>query len=294
MSPTGAPSPLKPAVPLRHRPSVTEMTQPELEAFRAAITELLSKEDDRGYQYHAGIHGLPLPMYCNQAHGTPAFLPWHRAYLYRFELALRDTEAAKKADHDVMLPWWDWVNDRGIPPAYADSDAANPLHSVPINRVALSQGAKGAGATDIGDPDARRREEARERRLAQTPNTTRKTADPSYLPTEEQIRLLLDEYTDFVSFWMTLENYHGEVHVWVGGDMEDIPFAAYDPIFWAHHCMIDRLWRMWQLKHPQASFPTNVASEVMEPFNLTAAEVLDPTTLGYDYATASTAVIVKG
>jgi tyrosinase len=293
MSPTGAPSPLKPSVPLRHRPSVTEMTQAELEAFRAAITELLSKEDDRGYQYHAGVHGLPLPMYCNHAHGTPAFLPWHRAYLYRFELALRDTEAAKKADHDVMLPWWDWVNDRGIPPAYADSDAANPLRSVPINAVALSQGAKGAGATGIADPDERRREQARERRLAQTPNTTRKTADPSYLPTQEQIRLLLKEKSDFIGFSMELEGYHGEVHMWVGGDMEDIPFAAYDPIFWAHHCMIDRLWRMWQLLYPQASFPTNVAGEVMEPFNLTAAEVLDPTTLGYDYATASTAVKVK-
>jgi tyrosinase len=293
MSPTGAPSPLKPAVPLRHRPSVTEMTEPELEAFRAAITELLKKEDDRGYQYHAGLHGLPLPMYCGQAHGTPAFLPWHRAYLYRFELALRDTEAAQKAAHDVMLPWWDWVKDRGIPQAYEEPDASNSLHSVTINAVALSQGAKGEGAKGIEDPVARRREEAREKRLAGTPHTTRKPADPGYLPTAEQIHVLLTEYPDFTSFTMELEKYHGEVHMWVGGDMEDIPFAAYDPIFWAHHCMIDRLWRMWQLKYPQASFPTNVASEVMEPFNLTAAEVMDPTTLGYDYATASTAVKVN-
>jgi hypothetical protein len=30
----------------------------------------------------------------------------------------------------------------------------------------------------------------------------------------------------------------------------------------------------------------------MEPFNLTAAEVLDPTTLGYDYAASSTAAKV--
>jgi tyrosinase len=294
MSPTGAPSPLKPAVPLRHRPSVTEMTQEELKTFRTAVTESLETDDDRGYQYHAGIHGLPLPMYCNQAHGTPAFLPWHRAYLYRFELSLRDTKAAKSATHDVMLPWWDWVHDRGVPPAYDDSAAANPLHSVPINPVALSQGAKGEGAKEIEDPQARRREEERERRLAQVPHTTRKTANPDELPTEEQIQLMLDEYTDFISFTTLLEKYHGEVHMWVGGDMEDIPFAAYDPIFWAHHCMIDRLWRMWQLLHPQASFPTNVASEVMEPFNLTAAEVLDPTTLGYDYATASTLVKVSG
>jgi tyrosinase len=268
------------------------MTQPEVETFRAAVTELLSKEDDRGYQYHAGLHGLPLPMYCSQAHGTPAFLPWHRAYLYRFELALRDTEVAKKSDHDVMLPWWDWVKDRGIPAAYDDRDASNPLHSVQINAVALSQGAKGEGAKGIEDPVQRKREEAREHRLAAVPHTTRNPADPSYLPTDAQIKELLEQNSDFIGFSKELEGYHGEVHVWVGGDMEDIPFAAYDPIFWAHHCMIDRLWRMWQLLYPQASFPTNVGSEVMEPFNLTADEVLDPTTLGYDYATASTAVKV--
>ena len=40
------------------------------------------------------------------------------------------------------------------------------------------------------------------------------------------------------------------MHIWVGGHMGQIPFAAYDPIFWAHHTMIDRLWRLWQLRHP--------------------------------------------
>ena len=293
MSPTGAPSPLKPAVPLRHRPSVTELTEPELKTFRAAIAELLETDDERGYQYQAGVHGLPLPMYCNQAHGTPAFLPWHRAYLYRFELALRDTKAAQGAGHDVMLPWWDWVNDRRIPQAYDEPGAANPLHSVQINAIALEQGAKGAGAQGIEDPVERQREEAREHRLSQIPSTTRHPADPRSLPTNEQIKRVL-KYPDFTDFTGELEDYHGGVHMWVGGHMEDIPFAAYDPIFWAHHCMIDRLWRMWQLQHPQASFPTNVASEVMEPFNLAAAEVLDPTTLGYDYATSSTAVKVAG
>ena len=51
--------------------------------------------------------------------------------------------------------------------------------------------------------------------------------------------------------------------------------------------MIDRLWRMWQLRHPQASFPRNAAKQVMEPFDLTAEDVLDPTVLGYDYASSA-------
>jgi tyrosinase len=272
MSPTGAPSPLHPAVPVRHRPSVTEMSESELAELRAAMTALQGVADDRGYEHQAGIHGLPLPKYCSQAHGQPSFLPWHRAYLYRFELALR------ASGHDVTLPWWDWVTVREIPAPYE----ANPLASAAIDPLALQQGFR-EGA---GDPEMER--------LAQMPNTVREPARPgTRLPTAKEIERIM-AYPDFASFSTTLESYHGNVHVWVGGHMGEIPFAAFDPIFWAHHTMIDRLWRMWQLRHPQASFPENVGTEVMEPFNLTASDVLDPTTLGYDYVTASSTVQVGG
>jgi tyrosinase len=282
MSPTGAPSTLQPAVPLRHRPSVTEMSGAEIDELRAAFTKLQAIDDERGYQYLAGLHGLPLPMYCDQAHGQPAFLPWHRAYLYRVELSLRAT------GHDVMLPWWDWITVPEVPAPYAQTSATNPLYSVRINELALGQGARGEASE--GDP----KETEREARLSRLPDTTRKPGRPGLrLPTKSEIEVVLG-YSDFIRFSSNLDDYHGAVHMWVGGHMEDIPFAAYDPIFWAHHCMIDRLWRIWQLRHPQASFPANVLAQVMEPFNLTAADMLDPTTLGYDYVTSSSAVKVGG
>jgi tyrosinase len=252
------------------------MTDPEIAELRAAFARLKELDDDRGYQYLAGIHGLPLPIYCDQAHGRPAFLPWHRAYLYRVEIALRAT------GHDVMLPWWDWITVREIPKPYAE--AGNPLYSAEIGREALAQGARGEGHE--GDTE--------ELRLAQIPETVREPARPgTSLPTAAEIERIMG-YSDYTSFNTKIDDPHGQVHMWVGGHMGDIPFAAYDPIFWAHHCMIDRLWRMWQLRHPQASFPDNVASEVMEPFNLTAGEVLDPTALGYDYVVSSTPIEVKG
>jgi tyrosinase len=55
---------------------------------------------------------------------------WHRAYLYFFELALRDQVA------DVTLPWWDWTVDQRVPPAYDAADIAgapNPLFSSATN-----------------------------------------------------------------------------------------------------------------------------------------------------------------
>jgi tyrosinase len=38
---------------------------------------------------------------------------------------------------------------------------------------------------------------------------------------------------------------HNQVHVLVGGWMGSVPTAAQDPIFFLHHCNMDRLWNLW-------------------------------------------------
>jgi len=65
------------------RKSVDSLTPDEVTALRTGITQMLAISDDRGYEYWAGIHGLPLPIWCR--HSSPLFLPWHRAHLYYFE-----------------------------------------------------------------------------------------------------------------------------------------------------------------------------------------------------------------
>ncbi|KAI8674654.1 Tyrosinase [Fusarium keratoplasticum] len=59
----------------------------------------------------------------------------------------------------------------------------------------------------------------------------------------------------FTTGYLSLEYIHNNVHnVTGGGDlteyglghMSDVPVAAFDPIFWLHHCNIDRLLSMWQ------------------------------------------------
>jgi tyrosinase len=265
---TGAPTAQRQAVPVRHRPNITEMTPAQITKLRAAFKAMQERHDDRGYQHYAGWHGLPLPPECGIAHGHPAFLPWHRAYLIRFEQALRDT------GHDVMLPWWDWTQTRTIPPAYATAKvpdgSPNPLFSARISDLALAEGNRSP------EPDTRE--------LAEIPETVRSPNRPrTHLPTTAEIKLV-KAYPQYEQFRSELEDYHGDVHIWVGGHMANLPFASFDPIFWAHHCMIDRLWRIWQLHHPGASFPESLRAKTMTPFNLTAAAVLDPTALGYDYS----------
>src|SRR3954464_8844780 len=86
----------------------------QLKTLRAGFGAVEALGDDRGYAHWAGIHGLPLPMYCQ--HGSRLFLPWHRAYLYFFELAMRDRVP------DAALAWWDWTSPHshavGVPDVY--------------------------------------------------------------------------------------------------------------------------------------------------------------------------------
>jgi tyrosinase len=53
-------------------------------------------------------------------------------------------------------------------------------------------------------------------------------------------------FVDFTDASASLEGVpHGAVHVSVGGWMGSVPTAAQDPIFYLHHCNIDRLWNLW-------------------------------------------------
>ena len=47
---------------------------------------------------------------------------------------------------------------------------------------------------------------------------------------------------------------HNRVHVWVGGSMSP-GTSPDDPVFFMHHCNVDRLWALWQHTHPGQNYP---------------------------------------
>jgi tyrosinase len=262
----------------RYRKSVTAMTASDLNAFRSALTAMLGLRDDRGFEYWAGIHGLPLPISC--VHGTPLFLPWHRAYLYYFEQHLLD---AMPHGDQVSLPWWDWSAQAGVPAAYADAKLAggkeNPLAGAPV--------------TGIPDAQFTQQNVPRVSHTSRTPGPAGPGHGPAGLPSAGQVKTVL-ALTDFEDFSTQLEDLHNQVHMWVGGTMSEIPVAAFDPLFWAHHTMIDRIWSLWQLAHPGAGVGSLSHNQPLGPFpTLTVGQTLSVTSLGYDYA-ASTSSATPG
>lgn len=259
----GSPSARRGPQALRHRRNARTMTAGQAAKLREAFIAVKDIKDDRGYQHHAGIHGLPLPFYCT--HGSPLFLPWHRAYLYFFERALQDQVPG------VTLPWWNWTShhSEGLPQIYTRARTpqgkANTLRSSAIQPSGREPGGPARTNRTPGEPGA------------------------PPLPTPKQLTDVL-ALTDFLDFSTQLEDIHNGVHVWTGGTMSDIATAAYDPVFWAHHAMIDRVWRLWQLRHPHAGPPAALLNQALPPFAMTVVQTLDTNSLGYDYAGSTAAV----
>ncbi len=244
-----------------------------MSVFRSAMASIQARLDNKGFNHIAGFHGAP-GWYCwhhQFTWRTPLqarlFLPWHRAYLWWLEQALQD------AQPEAALPWWDWSTDAGIPPAYSV-------------------------ATTDGGPNPLRRFRMRVPATVNTRainrNTRRSLGTNGHLPTRSEIDLLLSDNSDWASFSDLLQSYHDGVHVWVGGDMGDTTTAGYDPIFHAHHCMIDRIWYLWQVKWGASNIPAGLLDLPLQPFGKTVRDVLDVQALGYEYALSAVDVPTNG
>lgn len=262
-------SPQNPQPRLRHRKSAAKLSATQLRALRDGFAAIQGLRDSRGFWHWAAKHGAP-GYDCEHTRGTQfdsLFLPWHRAYLYRLELALQTQDLGS------TLPWWDWAASRaggGIPEAFAVKRVGgkpNPLAGSDLPRLANAP---------AGWPR----------------KTSRQPGPRQSLPRRDQIEWVL-ALPQFDDFSLQLEQQlHNTIHGWVGGTMSMVATAAYDPIFWAHHTMVDRLWAIWQVKHSSFGPRPGIWDRQLRGLDMTVADVLDINALGYEYAGSTNTVEV--
>jgi tyrosinase len=264
---------------LKIRQSITQMSATDVTRFRKAMQGLVDRHDNRGFQFFAGWHGVPLGI-CQ--HHNELFLPWHRGYLYHFELALQEIDA------EVTLPWWNWFDEPGIPAAYGDKKVGskdNILASAPIKPLGIPRRSSWPRRTsrDPGAPVP-----------AGFPEPLGPPLRSSHFSgTQGGAWEWMMGSTSYSEFMQRCWRIHDNIHVWVGGQMTDPNWAAFDPLFWAHHTQVDRLWRVWQHRNPGA-LPDHHTQETSMTFAkepaLTVRDVLDVKALGYEYAAQAASV----
>jgi tyrosinase len=198
----------------------SDPNHPIIQAYRHAITVMKGRPstDPTSWLYQANIHGtfaaMPWPAgapwsTCN--HGFH-FLSWHRMYLYFFERIVR----AASGDPNFALPYWDYAPaaHRMIPPPFRTS--ANASNS-------LWDGNRNAGLNHPTMPTSL---------PASAVNSTNCLVPIPFLGGGQ--------------FQQSVQQTpHNAVHSTIGGDMGLFETAGQDPIFWLHHCNIDRLWEKW-------------------------------------------------
>jgi tyrosinase len=212
--------------PVRHDISSLGASDPIVVAYRTAVQKLRDADADPTklvtWTKQAAIHKDHCP------HGNWLFLPWHRAYLLRFEAICRDLSGMK----DFALPYWNWSANPSLPAVFWNSGDS------------LFDGTRGATASSTVDP-------AVFAPLALEPIQD----EPNFLIyASGQIPLSAGQRQQ-ASFGPLEGGPHNVLHGFVGGHMGFVSQSPLDPIFWMHHNMIEAMWVDWNIKrgHPNTN-----------------------------------------
>ncbi|OMO76491.1 Tyrosinase [Corchorus capsularis] len=240
---------------LRFRPAAHLVTDDYLVKFKTALQKMkdLPDDDPRSFKSQAEVHCA----YCNgaydqvgfpdqnlQVHFSWLFQPFHRFYLYFYERIL----GTLIDDPEFAIPFWNWDTPDGMPIPAIYNDPSSPLYDSKRNVAHLPPVPADLdfNGTDRG------------------------------LTAEEQIQSNLKSmYRQMVSNSKTASLFHGEayragdapspgmgsieniphtpIHRWVGDpredngeDMGNFYSAGRDPLFYAHHGNVDRMWALWK------------------------------------------------
>jgi hypothetical protein len=190
------------------------------------------------------------------------FLPWHRMFVFFFEQLVRKASG----DPNFTLPYWDYTKTGPtyavIPPDF--TKATDPTYA-PLYVDKRNPG------VNKGNP----------------------IAVPGRLNLDSLEKCVYSSVGNVAGFCLELDSkLHGYVHDDTGNNMNmgAIEWAAYDPVFWAHHSNIDRIWASWNAggrKNPtDSSFLIKefvFADTSGNKVKATVKDFLDITKLGYSY-----------
>jgi tyrosinase len=158
-------------------------------------------------------------------HGSPGFLPWHRAYLLDLERALQ------AIDPTLTVPYWRF--DEAAPNVFTQDFMGEP---------------NGDGAVSF-KPGHALEQWTTDQELGITRNPDFDLGDPADVISEKATMRLGTNFTRFAMGQRGMEiDPHGSAHVSFSeaSPIHFIGSAVRDPLFFMLHANVDRLWAKWQ------------------------------------------------
>ncbi|KAL5575477.1 hypothetical protein UlMin_017176 [Ulmus minor] len=248
---------IPPPSKLRVRPPAHALDPAYLKKFNRAMAlmKALPDSDPRSFKNQANIHCA----YCNgaydqvgfpdldlQVHENWLFFPFHRFYLYFFEKILGNLIN----DPTFAIPFWNWDAPAGMQMPAAYTNPTSPLYDLLRNQNHLPPTIVNlvsfSSSTDTT---------SEEQIAANLAIMYRQMVSNSRSP----LLFFGGEYRAgeaAESVPGSIENLpHGPVHVWTGETVDNQPnredmghfySAGRDPIFYAHHSNVDRMWNIWK------------------------------------------------
>ncbi|XP_062226818.1 polyphenol oxidase, chloroplastic-like isoform X2 [Phragmites australis] len=241
--------------PLRVRPAAQLADKEYLAKYEKAVALMkkLPDDDPRSFVQQARVHCA----YCNgaydqvgfpgleiQVHNCWFFFPWHRLYTYFHERIL----GKLIGDDSFALPFWNWDAPGGmtLPAIYANK--SSPLYD---ERRSPAHQPPSLLDLDFSDTDPNMpRDQQTDQNLKFMYRQMVSSAKKRELFLGQPYRT--GDAPDPGAG--SLENVpHGPLHGWVGDprqpngeDMGNFYSAGRDPVFFALHSNIDRLWHVWR------------------------------------------------
>ncbi|TXG47345.1 hypothetical protein EZV62_026639 [Acer yangbiense] len=241
--------------PLRIRPAAHLADEAHIAKYYKAIElmKALPANDPRNFMQQANVHcaycdgayhQVGFPNLDLQVHNSWLFFPFHRYYLHFYEKIL-----GKLIDDPTFaLPFWNWDSPPGMqmPSMFANPksplyDALRNSNHLPPTLIDLNY--SGTDESTTNEKQLSRNLKIMYRQMVSNGKTAKLFMGHSYRAGDEP-----DPGAG------ALENMpHGQVHIWCGDnkqpnleDMGNFYSAARDPIFFAHHSNIDRMWTVWK------------------------------------------------
>ena len=233
------------------RRNIATVTIEERHRLRDAIVALHKNSHYPGVRTDSPVGGVSFWFKQDEiharthVHGCPAFLPWHRELINRFEALLRVVDPA------LSLHYWDWTTDPGF--MFTSDFMGSP------------QGLAGDPWASAGfyDPNANPFRSDNEFDPNNNPfdpplDITRAVQPGAPIQPSEDAALLAA--SDFTTFDSMMQGLHARGHGAIGGTLNDPHKSFRDPVVFLLHSNVDRLFAMWQRQpgHPERLDPAQV------------------------------------